>query len=273
MIYTNLHALKENFINHPMVNMSAVGDIVEYENKNVKYPFVNIQALDRQRTNDSVKYKCRIYILDRQQIPEIAYNKCEKIADDVLNILTPRQKNYNLIFFTDNFNDVVSGCYCDIMVEDKMNGACDYLNLIGENIITEDTDYIMTETGELISIERDYAQGLIYFGASQQIPTNEDQIKDLPNKMYENASLEFDLNTGNQYSAFRVALPVGKELFKVIDENALFIDLTHIFIKNETSIFIQEEYGIEKEYNVWGLKNAIPYTRNHKMHITIVNNL
>ena len=76
------------------------------------------------------------------------------------------------------------------------------------------------------------------------------------------------LETGNINKIFVVAVPVSKEIDLILDENAMFADITRTYIGS--TMMVSDAGGLEIEYNVYIMANAIPYTRNHNHKITFV---
>lgn len=267
MIYSTLQNLKQSFINHPLVNMSMVGSLIEYENISVKYPLVNIDVLTTSIKNDIENSTIRIHVLDRNKDPLVSYNKCQKIINDVLRNLSPRQKNYTVTYVVDEFNDMIAGCYSDIIIEDKLNGRCDYQELIGNYVITElGEQYVVTETGAYITVEKDYiGQDLFYFGSNNNI-ISEDSIKSLNGKSYETSfSILTDININKNI----IAIPTNYSISLIEDENNMWANVTNEYLFN-TELTIYNLNGVGINYNVYIQYNT--YDREHKHNITIIKN-
>ena len=265
MIYDLLENLKQDFILHPMVNMCQIGDMIEYENKNVKYPFVNIDTLSSNITNDIKVYTIRIHVIDRQKNPLIAYNKSEKIIDDVVRNLTPKIKKYQVMQFTDNFNDVVAGCYIDLTFEVKMNGTCDYNQLIGNIVITElDEKFVVMEDGAFIAVEKDFlGQDLFYFGSDDSV-ISETIVKNLVGKSY---ALDFNLTNITGITKNILAIPSTYSIDSIEDENNLWTDITNEYILT-LNLTIYNLNGVGIEYNVYIQEHNYDRAHNHNIKLT-----
>lgn len=153
MIYPLLNKLKFHAIKHPMVNMSSIGDISLYDNRaDIKYPFVNLDVVNSVVVNGVKTYLLRIYVIDRQNDPIVAYNKCEVITDNILKDVD--QIKYNVNYFNFDFQDDVHGVYVDFNIETNVYGNCTYIALFQDfNILLEDGSFVMQENGDLISLE------------------------------------------------------------------------------------------------------------------------
>lgn len=274
MLYNLLDNLKITAIQHPLVQMSAIDDLVEYQNRPVRYPFVNINVVDSNVTNGLKKYNVRIYVLDRQKNVNVAWNKTEIILEDILK--QAGFKNYNIYYFKDDFNDIVSGCYCDIKYENiragkgSETGTCDYRAITDGYIVQQDEDYITQQSGDLIMLSRHSFDELIYFGSSDIIPNTSEDVRSLPQLQYQNISNSLTLNTGIEYRYMNICIPTGKIINKIEDENDLWNDLTNQYIYQNT-ITVINNLGVDIEYDIYTYDNTIPYTREHKHIITISN--
>ena len=115
MVQSAADKIKLEAINHPMVNMSSIGDIGLYDSKaTILYPYVNIDVLQNEATLDLYKYTFRVYVCDRNQ-PYVAYNKTEMILSDLMRSM--EIEKYNMNFFNLDFQDSVNGCYADVQFE------------------------------------------------------------------------------------------------------------------------------------------------------------
>ena len=270
MIYPILNLIKTAAINHPLVNMSSIGLIEEYDNKpNIKYPYVNIDIVNSSITNGSKKYTIRLYVIDKQKDRLVAWNKCELIIDNLLKNNLMIEK-YFVNYFTNDYLDYVDGCYVDVEYEINEKVECNINDFISGNFLTlESGAYILNEDGSFIKLEKEVEENLIYFGNTNVIPLTNDDIKLLSNMVFENSTDNIKLNTGNINKIFVIAIPVGKEIDSVFDENAMYADITRTYIKS--TIMVEDYIGNLINYNVYIMQNAIPYTRNHIHSINIIN--
>lgn len=109
---------------------------------------------------------------------------------------------------------------------------------------------------------------MIFYGDTDVIPSGSTEIRNLPNKAFNTPTNELTLQTGNVNKIFVIAIPASKEIDLILDENAMFADITRTYILNE--MLIEDAGGNPTPYNVYVMKNAIPYTRNHKHKITFI---
>ena len=282
MIDKILKNLKYAFINHKMVNEVSDQPLLEYENKPVKYPFVNIDLTNANVTKGVVNYTLNIHILDRQMngVSQIvSYAKCEKILNEVIKGVY-NKNNYSINFLTDRFPDIVSGCQTTLIIEDKLaNVICDYENMMN-NIITENNNlFIITEKDEYIKTEKQFIKNIydiVYFGTTMQ------GNNDINEKGVDSGVLKYskflNVNDSNIITLpstttddlMIIAIPNTYMITLVEDENDLWNDFTPntIIIGNQTVI----KNGIETEYDVYGYSLSAPHTREHKYLITINKN-
>lgn len=113
---------------------------------------------------------------------------------------------------------------------------------------------------------------MIFYGSTNAIPSNSDDIRKL-NKSFNSDSTFIELNTGTVNKTFVIAIPSTREILNnqdvvgVIDTNAYNVDITDAFIKRE--MYIKDFAGVDVLYNVYVMTNAIPYSKNHKLLITL----
>ena len=128
--------------------MASFGDISLYDDKaTIAYPYVNFDIVNSSVINYVKTYTIRMYVCDRN-IPYIAYNKTELIADDLLKTLDTDV--YNMNYFTLDFKDVVNGVWCDFEIQTALEGGCTYNSLFNNSLLLEDGNFIVLENGDLI---------------------------------------------------------------------------------------------------------------------------
>lgn len=122
-IYKLTNDMKQLAMHTPLVSMASCGNIDDYDNrKNIHYPYVNIDVISNKISNNSIgSYSIRIECIDRNE-PFKAYNKCESIIDHMMNFL--QIQKYTINYFTLNYQDMVNGCYVDILYDDELNLKC-----------------------------------------------------------------------------------------------------------------------------------------------------
>lgn len=150
MIYPLLAKCQYKAIAHPMVNMASFGDISLYDDKStIAYPYVNFDIVTSSIVNYLKTYTIRMYVCDRN-IPYIAYNKSEVIADDILKALDI--DGYVINYFTLDFKDVVNGVWADFEIQVPLEGSCTYDSLFNANLLLEDGNFILQENGDLVML-------------------------------------------------------------------------------------------------------------------------
>lgn len=153
-IFELVNQLKTKALSLSMCSGSDYGDISLYEDKEVTYPFINIDIVSSNVTNNgSKRYTFRIYSMDRN-VPYIAYNKAELLLNDFMNEFGVY--NYTLNFFTLEFNDLINGVFADITIDVKMDLVCAPV-YDSEYIILENGDYfakyLLNESGGKFPID------------------------------------------------------------------------------------------------------------------------
>jgi len=109
---------------------------------------------------------------------------------------------------------------------------------------------------------------MIFYGNTDIIPSGATEIRNLSNKVFNSGVNELTLQTGNANKIFVVAVPTTKQIDLVLDENAMFADITRTYLLTE--MLIEDAGGNPTPYNVYVMQNAIPYTRNHNHKITFI---
>lgn len=108
---------------------------------------------------------------------------------------------------------------------------------------------------------------MIFYGTLHSEPTESDDIRNLQGKAFSSDTDSFILDTGTVNNIFVIALPQNRAISSVYDENAFMLDITHLFSK--VSFNVSDAGGYLKAYDIYTMKNAIPYTRNHKFKVTL----
>lgn len=129
--------LKTKALSLSMCSGADYGDISLYEDKEVTYPYINIDVVGSNVTNNSSKkYTFRIYSMDRNA-PYIAYNKAELLLNDFMNEMGVY--DYTINFFTLEFKDQINGVFADITIDTSIDLIC---------IPIYDRPYIILENGD-----------------------------------------------------------------------------------------------------------------------------
>lgn len=146
MIAKVIDDLKISAMNTPLVNMVSFGALSLFnEKKTIKYPYVNIDVINSSVENYSKKHNFRIYVCDRNDTVT-AFNKTELILDQLLKSEEYYTTNYTVNYFTEEFKDVTSGVFVDVLIEEDMITECNLTE-------PEEVGFILQENGDLIRIE------------------------------------------------------------------------------------------------------------------------
>lgn len=108
--------------NNTTCNQALFGDIRLYDDMEVLYPLINIDIVKSKVTNNCKTYTFRIYAIDKNINPYIAYNKCELLLNQILGEC--EIYNFLINYFDLDYKDQVSGTYTDIQYSIKMNTEC-----------------------------------------------------------------------------------------------------------------------------------------------------
>lgn len=118
-----------------------------------------------------------------------------------------------------------------------------------------------------ITIEYDH---MIFYGTAKQIPTNSADIRALNNKIFAKGVTNFIINTETIDEIFVFAIPNYVHLHKVEDEimnNVISLDITDLFTENLFDV--NDAGGVATPYKIYIMKNAIPYSSNHPLLVTL----
>lgn len=108
---------------------------------------------------------------------------------------------------------------------------------------------------------------MIFYGPTATTPIETDDIRSLPDRVFNKNTDNITLNTGARNRIFVVAVPSNRELVNVVDQSASYVDITNRFIFSQIEV---EDAGKKKSlYNIYTMTNAIPYNRNHILQITL----
>jgi hypothetical protein len=109
---------------------------------------------------------------------------------------------------------------------------------------------------------------LIFFGNSSVIPSNSGEVRALPQNGFDtNTSLTLVTGTSNLNQV--IAIPVEKTLVKVIDIINLSLDVTDQYLLVNPSVTVNDIGGTPRDYKIYAMTTAIPYSPSANHLITI----
>lgn len=109
---------------------------------------------------------------------------------------------------------------------------------------------------------------VIWYGSTESIPSDSSSVRSLSSKIFTDHSNPFNLETGTTQRNFSVAMPSSLSMSEVLDLDALNANITSTYILSTFSV--EDGGGISKNYKIYTMTNAIPYTSNHRHQITRV---
>jgi hypothetical protein len=112
---------------------------------------------------------------------------------------------------------------------------------------------------------------MIFHGTGSAAPTNSTQVRNLTStgaRIFVTGPNPFILNTGSTNRFFTAAMPNTLAITQVLDEDALFLNITTQYTNNNNPFGVLDAGGTSVNYNVYTMSQAIPYTSNHKHSIT-----
>jgi hypothetical protein len=108
---------------------------------------------------------------------------------------------------------------------------------------------------------------MIFYGASSSEPVSGNEIRLLRNRRFNLDTTSFTLETGAVDSIFIIAIPESRTLYSVYDQTVFMLDIKNLF--NETQLQVPDAGGNLTNYNVYIMKNAIAYNKNHNFIVTL----
>lgn len=108
---------------------------------------------------------------------------------------------------------------------------------------------------------------MIFYASSSVAPVNSSEVRGLTGRMFTNGSNPFDLQTGNIFTKFTVAMPNTLSITLVRDRDASDANLTTSYVNNPFNV--NDYSGNPYSYKVYTCSIATPYTPNgHRHEIT-----
>jgi len=159
-------------------------------------------------------------------------------------------------------NVTISGNPSSVTIPSTTHEADAYktANSIGYRIRV--TDSYQTTTYDVNTIT---FLNVIFHGPTPIVPTNSDDVRALPSKLFVNGNNPFNLVTGTTEKIFTIAMPATLSLDEVNDLEALNIEITQSY--NLAAFNVNDSGGTVVSYNVYTLSNAIPYSVSHRHEV------
>jgi hypothetical protein len=108
----------------------------------------------------------------------------------------------------------------------------------------------------------------IWYGPVASIPADSSSVRSLSFKVFTDHTNPFNLETGTTQKNFSVAVPGSLSVSEVLDLDALNANITSTYVL--ASFDVEDGGGTLKNYKIYTMTNAIPYTSNHRHQITRV---
>ena len=106
-----------------------------------------------------------------------------------------------------------------------------------------------------------------FYDSLASVPTTSADVRAFVNKQLTNVGNSFILNSGTVNKIFSIAMPTTHTLSSVIDLDALNANITGNFVLSTFNV--NDAGGTPVAYNVYTLSNAVSYSSNHRLSITI----
>jgi hypothetical protein len=102
----------------------------------------------------------------------------------------------------------------------------------------------------------------IWYGPVSVVPATSSDVRSLTSHVFTDAADPLILNTGNVQKDFTIALPQPHIVTEVVDLDALNAVVTSNY--PSTTLGVKDAGGTTRQYNIYTMSNAIPYTGNHR---------
>lgn len=106
---------------------------------------------------------------------------------------------------------------------------------------------------------------VIFYGPSST-PPDSISLRSLPSKSFTDSSNPFNLETGDAYRHFTIAIPSTLTVIEILDLDALNANITANYTL--TTVNTEDAGGTVISYKMYTMTNAIPYTSNHRHRVT-----
>ncbi len=106
---------------------------------------------------------------------------------------------------------------------------------------------------------------IIFYESNGLTASNSGEVRALSNKIFIDGINPFILNTGT-YSNFNIAMPSPLIITDVFDLDSIAVNLTNLYSLNTFNVL--DFIGSNVSYNVFTMKNAVPYSSSHRHQIT-----
>ena len=109
---------------------------------------------------------------------------------------------------------------------------------------------------------------MIFYGTIIEQPIEPTFVRvDSIDKIFNINTYEITLRTGARDKIFVIAVPSDREISKIVDQSAAYVDITNAFIIS--TLDIEDAGGKLAPYTIYTMSNAIPYNRNHNLVVYI----
>lgn len=166
--------------------------------------------------------------------------------------------------FNGIFNIDQSGGTIPVYVHNDVDLALSGLTTIKYMIEVLDT---YTNDPGVEKIQTIIFDNMIFYGADNIDINSGSDVRSLQNKLFNNETTSFILETGAMFKKFIIAVPSNRSLYSVQDQMTFMLDITHLFTK--TDIEVPDAGGKLTNYSMYVMENAIPYSRNHNFIVTL----
>ena len=222
--------------------------IFNIDNNDTSYPETNIK---REIGNNSSEIEFMVS-LNQDRFPITAYYLYYSINNEQMTLITGETLN--------NVNLITKKIQHNLISSSEIINKAEYRLIIKDSY--SESEYSATNK---IKIDFDY---MIFYGTKNTHPQTSDDIRSLTGKTFNNETNVINFNTGTEHKIFVFAMPKNRQIISAIDKGAWSLDITSAF-NTSNEIMVNDKNGNPVTYNVYVLDNAIPYSNNHEIIITL----
>ena len=223
--------------------------IFNVTNINTIYPETNIK---REIGNNISNLDLKI-VLNQDRFPLTTYELYFSTNNGQSNLISDGNLNEQGGYVFQNLTH-------DLTTQSEIIKNAEYRVIVNDTY--SDTEYA---SRKIIKIDYDY---MIFYGVSENYPLNSNDVRNLTGKTFSTDTKEIEFHTGVENRIFVFAMPNDRELISAIDKGAWSLDITSAF--NEPIIMnIADANNNLTPYKIYILDNAIPYSNDHEIIITL----
>lgn len=223
--------------------------IFNVKNMNITLP----ETIYKREIGKNISYLDLMIILNQDRFPLTNYS-----------LYCSKNNGIQELIIENTLNPSGGVVFNNYMHDASLSGTT--ISKIEYSVIVSDT-YSEEEYAnrKIINIEFD---NMIFYGVANTAPINSNDIRNLTGKTFNNETNIIGFHTGSINRIFVFAIPANRQIVSAIDKGAWSLDISSAL--NEPFIMdIMDAGNNPTPYNIYVLDNAIPYSTDHEIIITL----